>query len=101
MISNLVSNAIKYTPAQGTISIETKISDSRPLLSVNNTGTVIPSNELATLFMRYTRASTGRSSTGTGLGLYIVKSILDAVGAEIAVTSSINDGTTFAIKFYR
>jgi signal transduction histidine kinase len=88
VVTNFVSNAIKFTPADG-----------RVLVEVSDTGIGIPEQELGHLFERFFRAQTAldRHIPGTGLGLYISEAIVDAHGGEISVSSAEDKGTTFAL----
>ncbi len=100
-IFNLLDNAIKFVPEKGKISIrltETVI-DGKPkaVYSITNNGDIIPSDEMPHLFERFYKSdrSRGLDKTGTGLGLYIVKTTLNALGEDITCTSSAAVGTTF------
>jgi signal transduction histidine kinase len=101
ILSNIVSNALKYTPPEGAITLKTGITANRIFASVNNTGAFIPQAELATLFDRYTRASTNRGKGGSGLGLYIVKTLVEANGGSVEIESSKEKGVTFTLYFPR
>jgi two-component system heavy metal sensor histidine kinase CusS len=94
-ISNLLSNAIRYTPADGRVTVTVDDSDAACVkLSVSNTGTPIPSEHLPRLFDRFYRvdASRERFSEGAGLGLAITRSILRAHGGNVQASSK--DGLT-------
>ena len=97
---NLVANAIKYTPAGGSVRIEANADDRSVLLSVADTGIGITQEEVPRIFDEFYRSKTGRNftTTGTGLGLSIVKSISDAHGAELAVDSEEGRGTSFMVR---
>jgi signal transduction histidine kinase len=99
IVSNLFSNAVKYTPTSETITLKTWKTGNESILQINNTGSVIPDHELSSIFDKYARASTGKETTGSGLGLFIVKSILDAIGGSILVESTQKSGTTFTVYF--
>lgn len=101
IVSNLVSNAVKYTPAGGSIVIETARLDSGGKLIVSNTGAGIRGEERDSIFSRFTRGSASSGTTGSGLGLYIVKSILDTVGARVELLSEPDKNTTFTVFFPR
>lgn len=98
-LSNLVANALKYTPPTGTIIVTTSATKKGPAVSVLNTGTAIPAAELGTIFDRYQRASSSKGIGGSGLGLFIVKTIMELYGGSVAVTSNPNEGVTFILNF--
>ncbi|KAF2958774.1 PAS domain-containing sensor histidine kinase [Thermotoga sp. Ku-13t] len=104
MILNLVDNAIKYTSLKeiGEKKVKIKIAkeDDRAKIEVSDTGPGIPKEALSRLFDRFYRVDKGRSRKmgGSGLGLSIVKSIVDRHGGEITVSSEIGVGTTFTVR---
>jgi len=99
IFQNLMSNAIKYTPANGKVKLEIKLKDQDILIAVTDNGLGIPRNAKDKIFTKLYRADNVRSSdtTGTGLGLYIIKSIVDKVGGKIWFDSTENKGTTFYV----
>lgn len=111
VISNILSNAVNYTPPRGTVSICTKLvrggtevgGRTQPrdamLICVTDTGYGIPEREQSHLFTKFFRANNARKkhTDGNGLGLYIVKSILDQAGGSIWFSSAEERGTTFYI----
>ena len=96
---NLISNAVKYTPENGKITVEVKLEDPYVRLSVIDTGYGIPEEQQDKIFSKLFRADNIRAldTEGTGLGLYIIKSILDSSGGDISFKSKENEGTTFNI----
>ena len=93
VLYNLLHNAIKFTDDGGKISIRfEKQQSDKCLITVSNTGDGIPDGELEHIFDRFYKAS---SSGGTGLGLYICKTIIDLHGEEITVKSRKNEDTCF------
>jgi two-component sensor histidine kinase/uncharacterized protein YigA (DUF484 family) len=99
LLSNLISNAIKYTPAGGKVSIHvTRESSDRVLCEVADTGIGIPAEDIPRLFTEFFRSTNAKESTeeGTGLGLVIVKEILDRLRGTIAVKSKLGEGTCFS-----
>ncbi len=104
MILNLVDNAIKYTSLKeiGEKKVRIRITkeDDRAKIEVSDTGPGIPREALSRLFDRFYRVDKGRSRKmgGSGLGLSIVKSIVDRHGGEITVSSEIGVGTTFTVR---
>ncbi len=110
MISNLIENAIKYTPASGTVSLETEaVNGAQPpsaVLKVSDTGPGIPAEHIPHLFERFYRVDQSRerdpqedsdSPTGTGLGLSIVSWIVRGHNGRISVDSEPGKGTTFEV----
>ena len=93
IVANLLGNALKYTPATESIQLTTRSVDGFAELCVMNSAPAIPSSEIPKLFERYTRGSTARDLPGNGLGLYIVKRILDQIGGTIRLESSHLHGT--------
>ena len=99
ILSNLVDNALKYTPAGGRVTVRcTRPSDSA-VFAVIDTGVGIPAEHHARLFERFYRVDKARSRElgGTGLGLAIVKHLAQAMGGAVAVTSEVDAGSTFTV----
>jgi len=101
LVSNLASNAIKYTPAGGWVKIAAQAVDDRVELAVADSGIGIAREEIGHIFDEFYRAENARESAreGTGLGLSIVKAICDSHGAEIQVESQPGRGSTFRVRF--
>jgi heavy metal sensor kinase len=99
-VLNIVDNAIKYTPEGGKISIELKNGGSFANIIVSDTGMGIPAEQLPRIFDRFYRVDKARASTiqGSGLGLSIVKWIVDAHNGKINVQSKLHEGTTFTLN---
>ncbi|TAM81155.1 MAG: HAMP domain-containing protein [Jatrophihabitans sp.] len=99
-LTNLVANAVKFTPEQGRVSVHGFVAEDRAVLEVSDTGIGIPAEELPRLFERFYRASNAASAEipGTGLGLSIVQQIVQAHGGQLAVESTVGAGTTFRIR---
>jgi signal transduction histidine kinase len=95
-LDNLVSNAIKFTPAGGTVAIRARPAGEGVELEVQDSGVGIPADELPRLFERFFRASTAVAS-GTGLGLPITRSIADVHGGTITVDSTVGVGSRFRL----
>lgn len=100
-LSNLVSNAVRYTPAGGTVTIRWQREPGGAVYSVSDTGFGIPATHLARLTERFYRISSSRSrdSGGTGLGLSIVKHVLNLHQAQLQIESAPGVGSTFACHF--
>jgi PAS domain S-box-containing protein len=100
LIDNLVSNAIKFTPAGGRVLVRVASTPTGVTIEVADTGMGIPADEQARLFQRFfrTAAASSQAIPGTGLGLAISKAIVDAHEGAIAVTSEEGHGTTFRVS---
>ncbi|CAJ1000741.1 MULTISPECIES: cell wall metabolism sensor histidine kinase WalK [Brevibacillus] len=98
VLDNLLSNAIKYTPAGGSVVLRAYANrhQKRVYISIADTGIGIPSRDLKRIFERFYRVDKARSrgQGGTGLGLAIARELVQAHGAEIEITSELNQGTT-------
>lgn len=103
LVKSLVDNAIKYAGAAGRVSVTlAERKKGHPTLRVNNTGDPIPPEDLPHVFDRFWRSDKARSASeeaSFGLGLAIAKSIAEAQGARIAVSSTAEEGTTFTVSF--
>ena len=99
ILLNLFSNAIKYTPEGGTVSIDTRMKGHDAIVEVKDTGYGIPEDELPFIFDRFRRVKGHQQkAVGTGLGLAIVKSLVEAHGGDISVTSEVDVGSTFTMR---
>jgi signal transduction histidine kinase len=104
LVWNLVENALRYTPAGGTVRLELARRGAEADLRVSDTGVGIPAEHLSRIFERFYRVDRARSRSngGTGLGLAIVKSVVEAHAGRVEVSSSaepgILRGTTFVVR---
>jgi PAS domain S-box-containing protein len=100
LLDNFVSNAIKFTPAGGSVEVRVLEQAGRAVIEVSDTGMGIPAAEQDRLFERFFRTSTATAQAiqGTGLGLTISKAIAEAHGGRISFTSVEGEGTTFRIE---
>ena len=100
MVVNLLLNAIKYTPENGTVELKADRRDDSVLIEIIDTGIGIPREEQGKIFDEFFRATNARKveRDGTGLGLSIVKHIVEGHGGEIHVDSIEGSGTTFTIQ---
>ena len=98
VLLNLLDNAVKYTPAGGSIKIDTRESDKFLQVNISDTGIGIPAEDLTRIFERFYRVDKARSRElgGTGLGLSIVRNIISAHGGEVWVRSEYGRGSTFS-----
>ncbi|UOE93090.1 HAMP domain-containing sensor histidine kinase [Alkalihalobacillus sp. LMS39] len=96
---NLLNNAIKYSPEKGTISIEVKQEDDYVIVSIQDDGKGIPSEAFPRLFERFYKVDRARTNQmpGNGLGLSIVKKIIDLHQSYIEVESEVGKGSTFTV----
>jgi signal transduction histidine kinase len=105
LLLNLVTNAVKYTPAGGRVTIGLEDGGHEVSLTVADTGVGIAAGDLPHIFDRFWRADVARSRTGeragAGLGLAITKWIAEAHGGSISVQSRPNRGTRFTVALPR
>lgn len=96
---NLISNAIKHTPAGGKVIIAAEVQDKHCIVTVSDTGEGIAENDLPNIFDRFFKADRVRTreSNGTGLGLSIVQKIVHAHNGSIQVASKLGEGTVFTV----
>jgi signal transduction histidine kinase len=102
LLLNLLDNAIKYTDFSGRVTLGLNIEDKNAVITVADTGRGIPPEDLPHIFERFFRKSkstSDRTATGFGLGLSIVKWIVDSHGGKIEAMSEVGKGTTFIVKF--
>ncbi len=97
ILSNLLSNALKYSPEGGKVYLELSCPNGKAILQVKDTGIGIPSTAQERLFEPFMRAENVGNIPGTGLGLTMVKKCLDLHGGQITVESVVGVGTTFTI----
>ena len=95
VITNLVHNAIKFTPAGGMVSVSAEPSGDEVVVSVRDTGVGIPADDLTRIFERFYKADRARSGGGTGLGLAIAKHIVQGHGGRIWAESVQEQGSAF------
>jgi heavy metal sensor kinase len=100
-VTNLLDNAIKYTPAKGTVFVSVKEGGKGAIISVSDTGRGIAVDDIPRIFDRFYRADKSRSESGAGLGLSLVLAIVQAHGGDIQVKSSLGAGSTFTIVLPR
>ncbi len=100
ILSNLIDNAVKYTPAGGRVSIRCHCSGAMAEIDVSDTGIGIPPEHHAHVFERFYRVDKARSRElgGTGLGLSIVKHLSQAMGGSVSVRSAVQAGSTFSVR---
>lgn len=99
ILQNLLSNAVKYTPPGGRVTLEMRIENETLAIAVSDTGIGIPGEQQGRMYEKFFRADNVRTTdtTGTGLGLYIVKSLLDTAGGTIRFESEEGKGSVFTV----
>lgn len=100
VLNNLLSNACKYTPAGGSVTVRAFPDNGRALVEVSDTGIGIPEQDLERIFEKFYRAENSRQEAtyGTGLGLPIAKSLVELHDGSISVTSKLGKGSTFRVQ---
>jgi two-component system, OmpR family, phosphate regulon sensor histidine kinase PhoR len=99
LLSNLIDNALRYTPAKGSVCVRLDAAESRAMIQVSDTGEGIPASELPRVFERFYRVDKARArqTGGTGLGLAIVRHVAEAHGGTVRVDSELARGSTFTV----
>jgi two-component system sensor histidine kinase ResE len=100
VVDNLVTNALKFTPSGGTVTLQLWQQDKNVVLEVADTGIGVPQDQLDRIFERFYQVdgSTTRRYGGTGLGLALVKEIVKAHGGQVSVESVVGKGSTFQVQ---
>lgn len=98
LMNNLLSNAFKYTPPQGTVSVKVHTDGQRLLMDVSDTGKGIPAESLPHIFEAFYQVENDGAKIGTGVGLALVKQIVDAIDATISVESTVGQGCVFHVN---
>ena len=97
MLSNLLDNAIKYTPSGGTVNVTVSESKAQVVVAFEDTGVGISQADLPRIFERFYRCDQSRSQAGIGLGLSLARAIARAHGGDITVISTPNQGSIFTV----
>jgi signal transduction histidine kinase len=100
---NLINNAVKFSPDGYEVLVSALLGENDAIVSITDRGLGIPVDSISHLFERFYRARnvTVAEIPGSGIGLYIVKSIVDELHGVISVVSEVNQGTTFTVKLRR
>lgn len=100
-LNNLVDNAIKYTSPSGTINIEVLKKGKLVLIKIKDTGIGIPADQIDQMFTKFFRAKNAQNfqTSGTGLGMYVTKNIIERHGGAISLQSEENKGSVFSVTF--
>ena len=103
IMDNLIENAIKYTPAGGSIYVNVRGDGDRVLINVTDTGIGISAEDLGHIFQKFYRVDNSDTRTigGTGLGLYLVKQRAEAMGGKVWAESAFGEGSTFYVSLPR
>lgn len=99
--NNLFSNAFKFTPAGGTVSVSLSCDDTYAFVKVADTGCGMSAEVGAHIFEKFYQGDTSHSVSGNGLGLALVKRVVDILHGEISVESTVGVGSTFTVKIRR
>ncbi|HIA53983.1 MAG TPA: PAS domain S-box protein [Candidatus Melainabacteria bacterium] len=100
IVTNLLSNAIKFSPKNGTVTMSVETQDGQAVIRVQDEGPGISSSEASLIFEKFSqaRSSTQTEYKGTGLGLAVVKALVDSHGGSVGVDSELGKGSTFWVK---
>jgi signal transduction histidine kinase len=99
IVTNILENAIKYTPEQGTVAVSATAKNGKIQIIFNDTGVGISADDLPHIFERFYRCDRSRPQDGVGLGLCLAKAYTEAMNGFINVTSAVNKGSTFTLSF--
>jgi len=99
VVTNLLENAIKYTPEKGTVIVTASARDAEVIIAFEDNGIGISENDLPHIFGRFYRCDRSRTQSGVGLGLSLAKAFAESMQGMILVSSKINQGSTFTLKF--
>jgi heavy metal sensor kinase len=97
MVANLLDNALKYTPPEGTVTVSVNADNGQVAISISDTGVGISEDDLPHIFKRFYRCDISRAQGGTGLGLSLVQAIVHSHGGSVNATSHLGKGSTFTV----
>jgi signal transduction histidine kinase len=95
--SNLLSNAVKFTDEGGRVEVKLKKEGEKAIVSVTDTGCGISAESGARIFEKFYQADTSHAGEGNGLGLALVKKVIDVLGGTLSVSSEVGKGSTFTV----
>ncbi|SPE52174.1 Integral membrane sensor signal transduction histidine kinase [Verrucomicrobia bacterium] len=98
VFANLLDNAIKYTPQGGRVTISVRDEAQAAVVTFSDTGIGIPPEEQDKIWSRLFRGDKSRSQRGLGLGLSLVKAVVEAHGGKVSVSSKVNEGSQFTVR---
>jgi signal transduction histidine kinase len=101
IVTNILENALKYTPENGTVSISAAARDGEVQIDFKDTGIGISESDLPHIFERFYRCDRSRSQGGVGLGLSLVKAYTESMHGTIQVESAVNQGSCLTLRFVR
>lgn len=101
IVTNILENAIKFTPENGEVVVSAAAQDGEVRIEFEDTGMGISKNDLPHIFERFYRCDPSRSQGGVGLGLSLVKAYIESMNGTIRVKSTVSQGSLFALKFKR
>ena len=99
--NNLFSNAFKFTPSDGTVTVSLSTTDNYAVVKVQDTGCGMTPEVGAHIFEKFYQGDTSHSVQGNGLGLALVKRVIDIMQGEISVESVVGKGSIFTVKIQR
>ena len=99
--NNLFSNAIKFTEPHGKVSLSLQAQGDFAVVQVSDTGCGIPPQVGKHIFEKFYQGDTSHATQGNGLGLALVKRVMDIMGGDISVSSQVGTGSTFTVKLRR
>ncbi len=99
--NNLISNAIKFTPPKGRVSVSMKTEGNQAVVQVSDTGCGMSPEVGRHIFEKFYQGDTSHASQGNGLGLALVRRVVDIIGGDVSVKSQVGAGSTFTVKLRR
>lgn len=99
--NNLISNALKFTPVCGRVAVSLEGVEDFAVVRITDTGCGIPPEVGERIFEKFYQGDTSHAAQGNGLGLALVKRVVDIVGGVISVDSEVGRGSSFAVKIRR